>query len=165
MVVLACSVVATIAWGPSPIGAEYRDGEWALDALPEFESARAAVAMIPDDAVVSATYDLVPHLAHRAEIYSFPNPWRSMNFGIDGEPRRSGKRVEWIAADRDVSRRRNQQRCSQGFVDTRTFRVVFDEDDYAVLRRTTNVLIRRVTRVRARQATASISPRSPSLRR
>ena len=127
-------MVATIAWGPSPIGAAYRDGEWALDAVPEFESARDAVSMIPDDAVVSATYDLVPHLTHRAEIYSFPNPWRSMNFGIDGEPRRSGTRVEWIAADRRVLDE-DTRALLQGFIDDKTFRVVFDEDDYVVLRR------------------------------
>ncbi len=33
--VLACSFAATIAWGPSPIGEEYRDGEWALIARPQ----------------------------------------------------------------------------------------------------------------------------------
>jgi uncharacterized membrane protein len=132
--VLACSMVATIAWGPSPIGAAYRDGEWALDAFPEFDSARRAVAMIPDDAAVSATYDLVPHLTHRAEIYSFPNPWQSMNFGIDGEPRRSGARVEWIAADRRVLDD-EARKLLQGFLDDKTFRVLFDEDDYVVLRR------------------------------
>jgi uncharacterized membrane protein len=132
--VLACSMVATVAWGPSPIGAAYRDGQWALDAVPEFESARRAVSMIPDDAVVSATYDLVPHLTHRAEIYSFPNPWRSMNFGIDGEPRRSGARVQWIAADRRVFDDDTRE-LLQDFVDDKTFRVVFDEDDYVVLRR------------------------------
>ena len=101
-VVLACSFVATAAWGPSPIGDKYRDGEWALNAPPSSRAQRAAVAKIPDGTVVSATYNLVPHLAHRAEIYSLPNPWESKNFGIDGEPRRSGKRVEWIAVDRNV---------------------------------------------------------------
>ena len=131
---LACSVVATIAWGPSPIGAAYRDGEWALDAFPEFQRARRAVAMVPDDAAVSATYDLVPHLTHRAEIYSFPNPWQSMNFGIDGEPRRSGTRVEWIAADQRRARRGRPASCCRASSTHKTFRVVFDEDDYVVLR-------------------------------
>ena len=123
-----------------------------------FEQRAPAVAMIPDDAVVSATYNLVPHLAHRAEIYSFPNPWQSKNFGIDGEPRRSGTRVEWIVVDRDVLDTETRA-LLQGFVDDRTFRVVFDEDDY--VRAPT-----RDDRERdVRQATASISPRSPSFRR
>ena len=108
---------------------------------------------------MSATYDLVPHLTHRAEIYSFPNPWQSMNFGIDGEPRRSGAGVEWIAADRRVLDA-EARKLLQGFVDDKTFRVVFDEDDYVVLRRRSPEPARR-----ARQATASISPRLPSLRR
>ena len=125
---------ATVAWGPSPIGNEYRDGEWALDAAPQLESAHAAVDMIPDDAAVSATYNLLPHLTHRAEIYSFPNPWISKNFGIDGEPRRNPKRVQWIVADRGVfdkqSRGAPRRPHRSG-----TFRVVFDQDGYAVLHR------------------------------
>jgi uncharacterized membrane protein len=132
--VLVCSFVATMTWGPSPIGAAYRDGEWALDAFPEFESARAAVNLIPADAVVSATYNLLPHLAHRPEIYSFPNPWQSKNFGIDGEPRRSGARVDWIVADRRVLDK-DTKALLQGLIDKGTFRTVFDENDYVVLRR------------------------------
>ena len=133
-IVLACSVVATTAWGPSPIGDKYRDGEWALNAPPQLASGRAAVAKIPDGTVVSATYNLVPHLAHRAEIYSLPNPWESKNFGIDGEPRRSGARVEWIAVDRNVLDK-DTRNLLKGFIDTGTFRVVFDNDNYQVLRR------------------------------
>jgi hypothetical protein len=86
--------------------------------------------------VVSATYNVLPHLAHRPEIYSFPNPWQSKNFGIDGEPRRSGARVEWIVADRRVLDKEAKE-LMQGFIDKGTFRTVFDEDDYVVLRRAT----------------------------
>jgi uncharacterized membrane protein len=132
--VLGCSVIATAAWGASPISNRYRDGEWALDARPDFASGRAALAKIPDDAVVSATYNLVPHLAHRAEIYSLPNPWRSKNFGIDGEPRRSGTRVEWVVADNDVLDEETNALLDR-LINTGKFRVVFEQDDYRVLRR------------------------------
>jgi hypothetical protein len=47
---------------------------------------RAAVAKIPGDAVVSAPYNVVPHLSHRNEIYTFPNPWKSSNFGPGSRP-------------------------------------------------------------------------------
>ena len=94
---------------------------------PQLASARAAVAKVPDDSVVSATYNLVPHLTHRAEIYSFPNPWVSKNFGIDGEPRRSGKRVEWIVVDKRRARQGQPARCSSASSTRGTFRVVFDE--------------------------------------
>jgi uncharacterized membrane protein len=132
--VLACSILATTAWGPSPLGDEYRNGEWALTALPQLDSARDAVERIPDDAVVSATYNLLPHLAHRAEIYSFPNPWRSQNFGIAGEPRRSGARVDWIVADRGVFDRSTRDLLLH-LVESGKFRLVFDRDGYVVARR------------------------------
>jgi uncharacterized membrane protein len=133
-VVFACAFAATIAWGPSPIGREYRSGEWALDDARTTASAHEAVARVPDGVTVSATYNMLPHLAHRPEIYSFPNPWVSVNFGIDGEPRRSGARVEWIVADRRVLDKMTA-RLLKGFVDRGLFRVVFDKDDYVVARR------------------------------
>jgi uncharacterized membrane protein len=97
--VLACAVVSTRAWGPSPIGDEYRGGAWALGPRPRQASADAAIAKIPPADAVSASYNLVPHLSERAEIYTFPNPWRSSNFGIEGEPRRSPRPVDWIVVD------------------------------------------------------------------
>jgi uncharacterized membrane protein len=136
VVVLACAFAASIAWGPSPIGHEYRAGEWALAAVPTTASAHEAVALVPDGATVSATYNMVPHLAHRPEIYSFPNPWVSVNFGIDGKPRRSGARVDWIVADRRVLDKATAQ-LLKGFFDRGKFRVVFDKDEYVVARRAT----------------------------
>jgi uncharacterized membrane protein len=132
--VLACALTATVVWGPSPIGNDYRDGEWALDARPEFEQARAAVDLIPDDAPVSASYDMLPHVAHRPEIYSFPNPWESRNFGIDGEPRRSGKRVRWILLDQRTLGS-DSKKLFERLVDSGRFRIVFDRDNYVVARR------------------------------
>ena len=132
--VLVCTLITTMAWGPSPIGQEYRRGSWALDANPRLDHAREAVAMIPDRVPVSATYNLLPHLAHRAEIYSFPNPWRSQNFGIDGEPRRSPRDVQWIVADRAVFDAPTKA-LFDGLVGDGTFRVVYDRDDYVVARR------------------------------
>jgi hypothetical protein len=34
--------------------------------------------------VVSAQYNFVPHLAHRHDIYEFPNPFRAVNWGLLG---------------------------------------------------------------------------------
>jgi uncharacterized membrane protein len=132
--VLVCALITTIAWGPSPIGREYRRGSWALDTNTRLEFAQRAVDMVPDGAPVSATYNLLPQLTHRAEAYSFPNPWRSQNFGIDGEPRRSPAGVEWIVADRNVFDGPTDV-LFDDLVDRGTFEVVFDRDDYVVARR------------------------------
>jgi uncharacterized membrane protein len=132
--VVACALITTIAWGPSPIGREYRRGWWALDATERLEPGREAVDRIPDNVAVSATYNLLPHLAHRAEIYSFPNPWWSQNFGIDGEPRRSPAAVQWIVADRRVFDTSTAALLDR-LIEDGTFRVVYDHDDYIVARR------------------------------
>ncbi|HEY7106228.1 MAG TPA: DUF2079 domain-containing protein [Acidimicrobiia bacterium] len=133
-VVLVCAVVATVTSGPSPIGDRFRDGEWALDASAQLAGARGAVGRIPDGAVVSATYNLLPHLTHRPEIYSFPNPWRSQNFGIDGEPHRSGRRVQWLAVDRDVFDEPTRQ-LYESLVANGEFEVVYRAGTYEVARR------------------------------
>jgi uncharacterized membrane protein len=132
--VVVCALITTVAWGPSPIGHEYRTGSWALDDTPRLDVAREAVDLVPDDVPVSSTYNLLPHLTHRAEIYSFPNPWRSQNFGIDGEPHRSPADVEWIVVDRNVFDTPTKS-LFDGLVTGGTFRVVFDRDGYVVARR------------------------------
>jgi uncharacterized membrane protein len=43
--------------------------------------ARELIALIPDDAVVSAHYAITPHLARREQIYVFPNPFSKLMYG------------------------------------------------------------------------------------
>jgi uncharacterized membrane protein len=133
-VVLGSAVATSIAWGPSPIGAEYRTGLWPLDASPRLAAARGALDHVPSDAAVSATYNLVPQLAHRADIYTFPNPWRSVNFGIDGWPRRSPRGVAYLVLDRAVLDV-NTKALFDHLVTSGKFRVVYDMDDWVVARR------------------------------
>lgn len=99
-VVLACALAATLAWGPSPVGAEYREGWWPPTADERIGAKRAAVEAVPGDASVSAAYTLVPHLSRRAEIFSFPNPWQRSNYGVPGSPARDASRIEWLVIDR-----------------------------------------------------------------
>src|SRR5262249_15905750 len=62
----------------------------------------AAVDRVPDGAPTSAIYNLLPHLAHRDEIYDFPEPWRHVNWGVDGENMPDPAGVQWIVIDRRV---------------------------------------------------------------
>ncbi|MSO79744.1 MAG: DUF2079 domain-containing protein [Acidimicrobiia bacterium] len=92
----------TLAWGPSPLSAKYENGWWPPAIDPRIDALRATIAAVTNDGAVSAVYGLVPQLSQREEIYEFPNPWRSRNFGIEGEPRRNPRRVEWLVIDRTV---------------------------------------------------------------
>ncbi len=97
--VVATSLGATVAWGPSPIGVRFRSGIWALE-TDERTAARAdAVATVPDGASVSASYNLVPHLTHRPNVYEWPVPWRAGNWGVRGENLHDPADVDWIVVE------------------------------------------------------------------
>jgi uncharacterized membrane protein len=134
--VLGCATVTTFTWGLSPVGAEYESGFWPPPADARINAKRAAVAMVPDGVSVSAVYTMVPQLSQRAEIYSFPNPWQSKNFGINGSPRRSPSRVDWLVIDRAIV---DPDPTSKALLDSilasRKFRVVYERDEILVAKR------------------------------
>lgn len=99
-VILATSVVATVAWGPSPIGVAYHRGWWPLQTDPRQAVNDAAIHEVPANAAVSASYSYVPHLTHRVRVYEFPVPWRDINWGVRGEHLDDPSRVQWIVVDR-----------------------------------------------------------------
>ena len=132
--IVLSALITTFAWGPSPVGAEYRSGVWAPTVDPRLPAKRAAMALVPDGVPVSATYTLVPQLSHRAEIYSFPNPWEPRNWGVPGSGTRSPARVQWIVMDRTVLGPADRALFEQ-ILGTGRFRVVYDRDDMVVAKR------------------------------
>lgn len=130
--VVATSLAATVAWGPSPIGVKYHSGIWPLQA--DRQSARdAAVDLVPDGAPTSAIYNLLPHLAHRDEIYDFPVPWRNVNWGVDGEHLADPAGVQWLVVDRREMSAEDIALLER--LVTRQFHVVFDRDGIVVAKR------------------------------
>jgi uncharacterized membrane protein len=101
-VVLVTSLAATIAWGPSPIGVQYRKGWWPLQADPRQSIDVAAIHEVPATAAVSASYVFVPHLTHRVKVYEFPVPWRDINWGVEGEHLDDPAKVQWLVVDRSL---------------------------------------------------------------
>jgi uncharacterized membrane protein len=77
------AVIANVTWSPSPLDhKQYRGGNWTFDASPQVEALAEMVKMVPATAGVAASYSVVPHLSHRDQIYTFPNPWiQSYYFG------------------------------------------------------------------------------------
>jgi uncharacterized membrane protein len=95
----ACALAATCAWGPSPIGKEYRVGYWPLVPSPTVTAREHALARIGGSDGVSADFLAVPHLTHRSIIYTFPNPWQNVNYGISSDARGDPGKVKWILVD------------------------------------------------------------------
>ena len=70
------SYTTNIAWSPSPLAGYSNPAGFAfLRDNPRADAVDAALALIPDDAVVSASYDVAPRLAHREGIYQWPEPF------------------------------------------------------------------------------------------
>ncbi len=39
---------------------------------------------------------MTPHLTHRYEAYTFPNPWKNSNWGVGGETLRDARRIDYV---------------------------------------------------------------------
>jgi uncharacterized membrane protein len=97
-VLVATSLMTNVAWSPSPISRMYDDGFWARPE-PRHATVRAALRLVPADAGVSASYNLIPHLTHRVYAYEFPNPWRVTNWGAHGENPPDPDTVDYLVID------------------------------------------------------------------
>lgn len=99
--VMLVGVAATQDQGVGPWTLPGRSGYWPTDQTPRVRAVSELIAKIPDGVAVSANAVFVPHLSHRPEIYTFPNPWRSSNFGPGSKPgHRSPELVKWMLIDR-----------------------------------------------------------------
>ncbi len=72
---------SAVLWGPLPIGRGYDAQYYWKPNYPSPVAARELMREIPADAVVSAHHALTPQLAHREQIYMFPNPFRVVLYG------------------------------------------------------------------------------------
>ena len=95
----ACALAATTAWGPSPIGVDYRRGTWPLAVPPDATARDRMMTRIGPDDGVSADFYTVPHLTHREIVYTFPNPWVNKNYGITPAAHGDPAEVRWILVD------------------------------------------------------------------
>ena len=119
-------------WSPSPLADEFHSGIWARR-IPRHDVFDRAVAMVPDDASVSASYYLIPHLTHRRAAYEWPNPWELVNWGLSGEDAPPPSSVEWLVLDRTLGQ--EEPLLAGLIVDGGEFEVVLDEDMVLVARR------------------------------
>ncbi len=106
--VVACALATNVAWGISPISKGYRSGYWPLNGNARQQTLDTAIGLVPRNASVAATYNLVPHLSHREQIYTFPNPWIPANWGVAGcaphDPNRQHvpAGVDWLVLEVDT---------------------------------------------------------------
>ena len=94
---LGCAYMTNVAWSPSPIGDAYN--VWAQSS-PRHDAMREALKLVPPNVSVAATYTLLPHLSHRAQIYDWPNPWVPSYWGNeDGYRLPDPSTIDYIVLD------------------------------------------------------------------
>jgi uncharacterized membrane protein len=129
-----CAYVTNVAWSPSPIGNFY-ESVWAKPSLRR-DTMRAALTHVPVAAAVSATYSLLPHLAHRREIYDWPNPfvpnvWGNRNCDHLPDP----ATIDYLAVDRTQVGAAERPLVDDMLAAGGPFELVFDRDNVLVARR------------------------------
>ncbi len=133
--VLGASVLCAHLWGPTPLSG--KRVPIADPASPTTHYIQEAIRLIPDDAAVSAGYNIVPHVDHWPRIYMFPNPFKATFWGTfdrEGERLPEADSVEYVVVPAFLT-----------FPDTETSKVlndisaeferIYDEGGVIVLRR------------------------------
>ena len=134
-VLLGCAYVSNVAWSPSPLSTP----NYAVWSTPNarHESLRKALSLVPDDASVSASYQLLPHLSHRREVYDWPNPFWAAVWGNDDcahlpDP----TTVDYVVLDLTQVGENNQALFDAMTAADGPFDTVFRDDNVIVLKRT-----------------------------
>ena len=123
--------VAHRAWAVTPLSRPFAEGYW-LSERDRQATFERAVAAVPDDAPVAATYFFVPHLTHRRLVYEWPNPWTPGNWGFANRAPDDPSAVLYLIVDE----REDQQPELLASLRSSSFRrTVFAEDGVVVLAR------------------------------
>ena len=131
---LLCSYTTNVAWSPSRLS-DINYGVWSQP-HPRHDSLRAALTFIPEDASVSASYQLLPHLSHREHIYDWPNPfWASVWGNDDCAYLPDPTTIDFVALDLTQIGANNQALFDNMLKKDGPFEIVFKDDNVVVAKR------------------------------
>jgi uncharacterized membrane protein len=134
LLVLLVVLAGGTSWryGPAP----YARDPVAVAVGPVDQARRQALALVADGAPVSAQYNLVPHLGHRAEVYEFPNPFRAVNWGLAGDQQSQAvlERLRFVVVQRDLLGDQDRQLLDKLQNDP-AWRTALDSQEVVVLER------------------------------
>jgi hypothetical protein len=103
---------------------------------PRHDSMREALKLVPANASVAATYSLLPHLSHRAQIYDWPNPWVPSYWGNDdGYRLPDPATIQYIVLDLEQVGPAQQPLVASFIAPDGPYQVLYDQDGVLVARR------------------------------
>jgi uncharacterized membrane protein len=97
-ITVTCALWSCVLWGLAPFSDNTAVSQWS----PTSATVRSFTDLenrIPTNAVVSAWYLFVPHLDHRTQIYLWPTPFDSQNYGLfhnDGARLAVSSKVQYL---------------------------------------------------------------------
>jgi uncharacterized membrane protein len=97
-VTLACALWSCVLWGYAPFSSNTVTPTWSPNSV-AVRAFSALDAKIPPNAIVSAWYLFVPHLDHRTQIYLWPTPFDTQNYGLfnnNGDVLPIAKKVQYL---------------------------------------------------------------------
>ncbi len=121
------------AWLRGPLPGAVGFNSWRLQAPANAVAMRSAIALIPDDAAVTASGELVPHLSHRKVIYNFPNPFTPLAYGTGAPQPDYPVQPDWVIVNR--SKGKVSTVALAKVVNDPAWESVFDTDGVVVLKR------------------------------
>lgn len=131
--VVLTGLLGSLITGPWTIGGRF--DPW-VGASHQPEVVAAALDAIPDGVPVAADWFLAVHLAHREDVYMFPNPFLEMNWAASGVPLPSSDQVQWVAVLPGVANGSEQVGSAVAAVRrSGEFEVVADTESLLLLRR------------------------------
>ncbi len=127
-----CALGGAFLRGPLPGATGF--SSWRLSAPSNAATMNEAIRLVPADAAVAASGELVPHLSERPVIYTFPNPFEPLVYGLDDVKPRYPSPADWVVVNyQELSPKR--QRIVDALRDSGAWTVVLDRDGVMVLKR------------------------------
>jgi hypothetical protein len=97
---LACTGAVVVAAVTALMGDVYVFGHWGRRDLGSRQEMESALRGIPANAAVAAAVHFEPHLSHRKQLYTLPEPFMPLDWGSPlsrGEMRRRAEGVDYVA--------------------------------------------------------------------
>jgi uncharacterized membrane protein len=129
---LLSMLIGALMRGPLPGAAPYA-AVWRHSPPANAAALRKALDLIPDDAAVTATGELVPHLTHREIIYNFPNPFQPHLYGLNASKPFVPKKPDWVIVNRSGQTEQYRE-LIQTLQASDNWETIFDQDGVLVLR-------------------------------
>jgi uncharacterized membrane protein len=134
--IVLSAYISNVAWSPSPLSSN--TAVWSGYNGPNSRLATldTAVSMVPDDASVTATYTILPHLAHREQAYDWPNPFVPAYWGNDDCVKLpSPTTIDYVVLDRFAIGEGQLAMVDRMFAPGGPYEVLLDVDNIVVGKR------------------------------